>query len=164
MSKLREIMSKQGVALIGASQTNRPFTVVASGGTGLINITAAAHELKKHQDFYIAGGAYAGIKRVLKVISANVIQVAGTFGATATGNLSLLAAQYGHGFIVDDPTALVIEEFEPDDDTMDVLSLKDKTYIAGQEIHIPFKKLRISGGDVTVVRKSPQAVLTYTNR
>lgn len=163
-TNLQTLMYKHGVDVIGASQRTIAFTAVASGGTGLINITAAGHGLKKYQSFNIVGGAYAGIYRVKKVIDANTIQVAGTFGSTASGNLLLLGALFGHGFIVNSATGLVIAEFVPDDSTIDPQTIISKTYVDAEIVPIPFKRIRITGGNITVVRKPPQTDLPYGNR
>lgn len=161
---LKTLMANHGVQVIGGSQRTIAYTAVASGGTGLLNFTAAAHGLKKHQDIYIVDGAYAGIRRVKKVISANVFQVEGTFGATAAGNIELTAAQYGHGFIVNDITSFAIAEFEPEDSTIDPATIIAKKYVNNEEVPIPFKKIRLTDGDITVVRKTPPTSLPYTNR
>lgn len=152
-----------GVEVIGVAQRTIAFTAVASGGTGLLNITAAAHGLKKHQYFNIVGGAYAGIHSVKKVIDANTIQIAGTFGATATGDLKLLSAKHGFGFYADS-VPITIAELEAENEVQDTATFIATPFIAGVWYPFPFKKIRITAGNITVVRQPIRAELTYTNR
>ncbi|MGC3945340.1 MAG: hypothetical protein QM762_12640 [Chryseolinea sp.] len=152
-----------GTQAIGAAQTDIAFTVVASGGTGLLNITAANHNMKKGTMFYINGGAYAGYYRVKKVISSSVIQVEGTFGSTATGTLLRKAAIDGFGFYAD-TVPLTIAELVPTSPTFDVTAFIATPFVAGRFYACDFKKLRITAGDATVIRKPSPAQLAYTNR
>jgi hypothetical protein len=155
--------ANHGISPIGANQRVIAYTAVASGGTGLINITAAAHGLKKHQCFYIGAGAYAGIHRVKKVVSANVIQVEGTFGATAAGNINLTAHKEGYGFWVDE-VPLTIAEIEPEARLIDTAAFIATEFIAGSWYHIPFKKIRVSAGNITVCNQPLRSDLGYSNR
>jgi len=164
LHNLATLMSIRGVDVIGENQRTIAFTAVASGGTGLLNITAAGHLLKKGQSFNIVGGTYAGVYLVKKVISTSVIQVAGTFSVTATGNLVLYGALNGEGFIVNKADTLVIAEFVPDDPNLDPLEIIAKAYTTAEIVPISFKKIRITGGILTVVRKTPQTDLAYSNR
>lgn len=152
-----------GIAVIGDAQRTIAFSAVASGGTGLLNITANGHALKKHEYFNIVGGSYPGIYSVKRVIDANTIQVEGTFGATTTGNLELLAAKDGYGFYAD-VVPITIAEIEPDNKNQDAARFIATPFIAGVWYPFPFKKIRITAGDITVVRKPIQASLTYSNR
>lgn len=152
-----------GISPIGAAQRVIAYTVVASGGTGLLNITAAGHGLKKGQCFYISAGAYAGVHRIKKVVSSSVIQVTGTFGATAAGNLNLTAHKEGFGFWCDS-IPLTIAEFEAENDDVDTVAFIATTFIAGVYYPVPFKKIRLSAGNATVVRRPVPASLAYTNR
>ena len=162
---LLTLMSYRGVDVIGDGQRTIAYTVVASGGTGLLNFTAAAHGLKKGQSIYVASGAYQGIYIVKKIISANVFQVLGTFGATAAGNINLTACKDGEGFIVNDNTAFAIAAIELDDPNIDTATLIAKEYINGEIIPIPFKSIRLTAGTITCVRKTPQTIITsYTRR
>jgi hypothetical protein len=163
LTKPEVLAVNHGISPIGAAQRTIAFTVVASGGTGLINITAAAHGLKKGQCFNIVGGAYAGVHRVKKVISANVIQVEFAFGATAAGDLKLLSHLNGSGFYVDS-VPLTIAELEVDNDTVDTTAIIAQTFIAGQYYAIPFKKIRITAGNIRVVRAPVRTDLGYTRK
>jgi hypothetical protein len=152
-----------GIAPIGAAQRVIAYTVVAADGTGFSKITAAAHGLKKHQTIYIGAGAYAGTHRVTKIIDANTFQIAFTFGATAAGNINLTAHLGGYGFYADS-VPITIAELDPDLKYTDVVSFIATPFIAGVWYPMPFKKIRITAGDITVVRKPIAAELTYTNR
>jgi hypothetical protein len=159
-----DIMGRNhGTSPIGANQRVIAYTAVASGGTGLINITAAGHGLKKHQCFYIGAGDYAGIHRVKKVVSDDVIQVEGTFGVTAAGNINLTAHKEGYGFWVDE-VPLTIEEIEPESDLIDDAAFIATEFIAGAWYYMPFKKIRISAGNITVCRQPIRTDLSYSNR
>jgi hypothetical protein len=160
---LRQLMSTRGFDVIGTVRTIA-FASVASGGTGLLNITAAAHALQKGQGFYIAAGTYAGYYQVKKVISANVIQVEGTFTVTDAQNILLTGTVNGEGFIVaSDGAAFVIAEIVPDDPNIDVpsLILAANDYVVGQEVNIPFSKLRLTTGQAICIRKQPQFTAPY---
>jgi len=162
--ELETMILNRGVTVIGAQQRTIAFTAVASGGTGLLNFTAAAHGLKKYQDFYISTGAYQGSYKIKKVIDANTVQVAGTFGSTTSGILNLTVALDGEGFIVNQATGFAIAEFVPSDSTIDAAAVIAKVYVDAEKVPIQFKKLRITGGNAEVVRKTPQTDLHYTNR
>lgn len=160
---LRQLMSTRGFDVIGTVRTIA-FSAVASGGTGLLNITAAAHGLKKGQGFYIAASTYAGYYQVKKVISTSIIQVEGTFSVTDAQNILLTGTVNGEGFIVaSDGAAFVIAEIVPDDPNIDVpsLILAANDYVVGQEVNIPFSKLRLSAGQAICIRKQPQWVAPY---
>jgi hypothetical protein len=160
---LDTLMAINGVEAIGAAQRTIAFSVVADYGNGLVNITATSHGLKKNQTVSIIGGAYAGIHRVRKVIGVNNIAIAATFGATATGNLLLTGSLDGAGFVASGTQT--IAEIEPDNKSIDVATLIARTYAAGEKVAIPFKKIRLSAGNITVIRKNgPPADLSYTNR
>jgi hypothetical protein len=152
-----------GIAPIGASQRTIAYTVVAADGTGFVKITAAAHGLKKHQTIYITAGAYIGTYKVTKVYSSSQFQIAATFGATAAGNITLTACLDGFGFYADS-VPITIAELTPDQPLDDTVAFIATTFIAGVWYPYPFKKIRITGGNITCVRKPPQAILTYTNR
>ena len=152
-----------GIAVIGVAQRTIAFTAVASGGTGLLNITAAGHVLKKHDYFNIVGGAYEGIHRIKKIVSSSIIQVDGTFGATATGDLKLLSAKHGFGFYAD-TVPVTIAELEAENALQDIAAFIATPFIAGAWYPFPFKKIRITAGDITVVRQPIRAELTYSNR
>jgi hypothetical protein len=152
-----------GIAPIGASQRTIAYTVVAADGTGFVKITAAAHGLKKHQTIYITAGAYIGTYKVTKVYSSSLFQIAATFGVTAAGNITLTAHLDGFGFYAD-AVPIVIAELIADQSLADTASFIATPFIAGVWYPYPFKKIRITSGDITVVRKPVQAVLTYANR
>lgn len=152
-----------GASPIGAAQRVIPYTAVASGGTGYINITAAGHALKKGQCVYIAAGAYAGVHRITKVISSSVIQVKATFGATAAGNLELTAHLDAFGFYVDS-VPLTIAELTTLNPNVDTAAIIASTFIAGTWYPLEITKIRITAGNITVVRKPVPTDLPYTRR
>jgi hypothetical protein len=167
INDLQSLASRHGVVMIGETRAVIAYTVVADLGGGLVRITAAAHGLKKWMDVYIASGSYAGTHRIVNVPSANAIDVEATFVATAAGNLELTAAQYGLGFkVIKAP--VTIAEFTQDraaDGNLTVAMLaEDANLVAGQEYLIPFKKIRISAGDIMVVRGPNRVSSHYTNR
>jgi len=157
------LASNHGIAPIGTNQRTIAFTAVASGGDGLLNITAAGHALKKGQCVYIADGDYAGIHRIKKIVSSSVIQIEGTFDETDTGDLLLTAHLEGFGFYCDE-VPLTIAELEVDNQNVDTAAFIATEFIAGVYYPFPFKKIRISAGNITVVRQPVRANLSYTNR
>jgi hypothetical protein len=159
---VESLAAAHGVQPIGAAQRTIAFSAIASGGTGKLNWTAAAHALKKGQYFYNPAGAYVGIKRVTKIISANVFQTDGTFGATSSGTLALSAAGPIFGFWCD-AIPLTIAAIEAEG-AIDPLTLIGMTYIAGTFYPIPCKSIRVTAGNITVIPKPPQTDLPYSNR
>ncbi len=160
---LLELMANHGVEKIGTIQRTIAYASIADAGGGLVTITADAHGLKKHQSIYISSGAdYINSYTVYKVLSANTFQIYATFTVTRAGNINLMVCLNGHGFIVE--TAIVIAEFVPDDRTLDAVALLAGPWPVGDEVFIPFKKLRLTSGDVTAIRKTPQTTARYTNR
>ena len=152
-----------GTQPIGAAQRTIAFSAVAAGPTGFIEFTTAAHNLKKGACVYNPAGAYAGVHRIVKVVSATKIRVAGTFGSTDTGTLSLTAALDGFGFYVD-AVPLTIAELTSDNPNFDTTSFIAMVFIPGTWVTCNFKKLRITAGNCTVVRKPVPAILDYSNR
>ena len=161
---VESLAAAHGVQPIGAAQRTIAFSAVASAGvgTGKLNWTAAGHALKKGQYAYNPAGAYAGIIRVTKVISANVFQTNGTFGATSSGTLALSGAGPIFGFWAD-ALPLTIAEVIPEG-AIDPLTLIGMTYIAGTFYPIPCKLIRVTAGNITVIPKPPQTDLPYGNR
>jgi hypothetical protein len=157
---LDTLMANNGVEVIGAAQRTIAFTVVAAAAEAdYIEITATGHGLKKWQTVYIESGFYAGVYSVYKVPSSSKIWVKAEFGATGTGNLRLLAALNGAGFVVTENPTIV--EFEPESPLIDVATIIARTFLPGDPVPIPFKKLRISAGNITVIRNNPKAELSY---
>lgn len=162
-SSLRSAAMRNGVEPIGADQAAVAFTAVADNGDGTVTITAAAHGKLKNQCVAIVGGAYAGIYRILKVPSTSTIVVKATFSATTTGSLLATAYLDGYGFFVK-KVPLTIASISPEDPSTNATNVIANTYNVGDEVDIPFFSIRLSAGDVEVVRKSPRANLTYSNR
>ena len=158
-----ELLAANGGMVIGDGQVGIAFTAVASGGTGLLNITAATHKMTKGTQFSIDSGPYQNYYRVKKVISASVIQVEGTFGSTATGTLARKAAMDGYGFFAD-KGVIAIAELIPFYPSFDVQGFLDTEFILGNYYPCEFKKLKLTTGDVTCIRKPVPATLAYTNR
>lgn len=158
------LAANHGISPIGAAQRTIAFSAVAAGAEGYIRFTLATHNLKKGDYFYNPAGAYAGIHRVAKVISTTIVEVLGTFGATDSGTVSLTAALNGFGFYVDS-VPLTIASMVPDNPNFDVVSFQATVFIPGTWVWAPFKSLRITAGNCTVVRmpyRSPD--LAYNNR
>jgi len=155
------LAAAHGVQPIGAAQRTIAFSAVASGGTGKLNWTATGHALKKGQYAYNPAGAYAGIIRVTKVISANVFQTDGTFGATSSGTLSLSGAGPIFGFWCDVLPTIAAVEPESGHDAATLIAM---TFVAGRFYPIPCKSIRITAGNITVIPKPPQTDLPYGNR
>ncbi len=165
---LELLLQRNGGEHIGAGQRTIAYTVIADGGNGQLLVTANGHGLLKTQSiFFTSGAGYAGSSfKVTEVVGANQFRCRGdvAFSATAAGNINLVVCLEGHGFIVNDATGLVIDEFVPDDPTVDVVAFKAKAFQNNELVPIPFKKLRVSVGKVTAVKRPPRAALTYTNR
>jgi hypothetical protein len=159
---VESLAAAHGVQPIGAAQRTIAFSAVASGGTGKLNWTAAAHALKKGMYLYNPAGAYAGIIRVTKIISANVFQTNGTFGATSSGTLALSGAGPIFGFWCD--VAPTIAAVEPEAGNIDAATLIAMTFVPGTYYPIPCKSIRITAGNITVIPKPPQTDLPYGNR
>lgn len=157
------LAAAHGITPIGATQRTIAFSAVAAGPTGFVDFTTATHNLKKGDCVYNPAGAYAGVHRVVKVISTTVVRVKGTFGATSTGTLALTGALDGFGFFVD-AVPLTIAEFVADTAHFDFTSFVASTFIPGTYIPVPFKKIRVTVGEITVVRKPVPAELAYSNR
>lgn len=160
-----ELMARNhGIANIGVLQRVIAYSAIASGGVGLLLITANGHALKKHEYIYLGAGAYTGSYRVTKVVSVNTFLVEGTFVATDAGNINLTVALDGYGFWVD--AVVTIVEFIPEDPLDDAAAFiaASPTFPVRSYIHRPFKKMRITGGNATVVRQPIKAPLAYTNR
>lgn len=157
------LAAANGVSPIGAAQRTIAFSAVAAGPTGFLHFTTATHNLKKGDFFYNPAGAYAGVHRVVKVISTTVVRIAGTFGATDSGTLSLTGALDGFGFYVD-AVPLTIAELIPSNPNFDTVSFIATVFIPGTWIWCPFKKLRITAGNCTVVRKPIPTDLAYSNK
>lgn len=157
------LASIHGVSPIGSNQRTIAFTVVADATGGFVNITAAGHSLKKHECVTIVGGAYAGVHRINKIVSSSIIQIPFVFAGTAAGNLLLMGQLDGFGFYCDE-VPLTIAEFVPENPKTDALAIIATEFIAGCWYPYPFKKIRITAGNATCVRKPVPAVLTYTNR
>ena len=166
---MEEIFNPEALAVangsqpIGAAQRTIAFSAVAAGPTGFIQFTTATHNLKKGSCFYNPAGAYAGVHRVVKVISSTVVRVVGTFGATDSGTLSLTGALDGFGFFVDS-VPLTIAELTTDDPNFDFTSFVATAFIAGTWVPREFKKIRTTAGNITVVRKPIPTTLSYSNR
>lgn len=158
-----KLASDHGVEVIGASQRTIAFTAVADGGTGKIKITAAGHNLKSGQTFYIAAGTYSGTHKVKRIISSSIFLADGTFSVTDAQNITLVASLDGAGFTVE-TVPLTIVEFIPVNPNVDSVAVIAKQYLAGDYIPIPFSKIRITAGNITVIRGQPLASLNYTNR
>lgn len=152
-------MANNGVEIIGATQRVIAFTAIADAGNGYVAVTAEGHGLKKRQTIYLATGFYAGIYPVYKIVDADTFWIKAEFGATASGDINLTASLNGGGFIV--TAAPTIVEFEPEDPTVDAAAIIARVYAAGDPVPIPFKKIRISAGDITVPRQQPKAELDY---
>jgi len=160
---LHALAANNGIQSIGAAQRTIAFSAVASGGTGKINVTTATHNLKKGNYVNITGGAYAGTRRVLKIISPTIVQLDGTFGATAAGTLELTAAKDIYGFFVD-AVPLTISAIEPENANIDTTAYLAKTFVAGTYESMPCKLIRLSAGNITVIPKAPKTDLPYGNR
>lgn len=166
-----EMAENHGIAVIGDNQRTIAFASVADGVNETINgvstprllFTAAAHGLKKHQYFYIAAGTYAGVWKVHKVVSANTFLVLGTFSITQASNLLLTAAKDGFGFFADE-VPITIAELTSENANDDTVSFIATEFQPGVYYHFPFKSIRITGGNITVVRQPIKAPLAYTNR
>lgn len=160
------LMNTNGFEVIGDNQRTIAFASIAEGtaGDGLVVVTAAGHALKKGQTVTIIGGAYAGSYQVKQVLTANTFTIEATWGATASGNLLLTASLNGLGFVVNDSSGLTIAEFEPQDPLVDPATVIAKTYVDAEIVMIPFKKIRITAGDITAIKAPIKAVLDYENR
>jgi len=156
------LMKNHGFECIGSAQRTIAYTVISGANAGYLTITAAAHGLKKGQSFRIATGTnHLGVYKVAKVISVNQILAVGTFVATSAGNIILDSARDGFGFVVD--AAATVSAFVSDDHS----GIDDATVIAqphpvGKILMVGFKKLTLSAGSVTVIKKPMQAEVTYT--
>ncbi|MEJ7644296.1 MAG: hypothetical protein WKF87_06855 [Chryseolinea sp.] len=157
------LAAANGTTSIGAAQRTIAYSAVAAGPAGYIEFTMATHNLKKGSNIYVPSGEYAGVHRVAKVISPTVVRVVGTFGATHNGTVSLTGAINGYGFIVD-TVPVTFAELIPDHSGIDTVALQARGFTVGQWVYLPFKVLRLSAGNVTVVRKGIQTELPYTNR
>lgn len=160
-----QLAARHGVEVIGANQRTIAFTVVADGGTGKIKITAAGHALKQGQTIYMSGGGgvYTGIHRVKRVISSSIFLADGTFSVTDAANINLTASLDGAGFTVEE-TPLTIAEFTPVNPNTDSAEVIAREYLVGDYIPIPFNRIRITAGNITVIRGQPRASLSYNNR
>lgn len=158
-----------GISPIGAAQRTIAFTAVAAGpvykGRATLLITAAAHALKKGTCVYIASGTYAGVWRIAEVVSSSVIKIYCdvAFVATASGNLLLTAHLDGFGFYCDE-VPLTIAEFTPESSNIDSATIIATVFIAGVWYPYPMKKIRLTAGNITVVRKPIPALVSYSNR
>ncbi len=158
-SSLDTLMANNGAEVIGAAQRVIAYSAIADAGNGYVAVTAAGHGLKKWQTIFVATGFYAGVYPVFKVVSSSVFWIKAEWGATAAGNINLTASLNGGGFVVTEhPT---IAEFEPEDPNMDVAAIIARTYLPGDPVPIPFKRIRITAGNITVPRQSIKAVLDY---
>lgn len=152
-------MANNGAEIIGAAQRTIAYSAIADAGNGYVEVTAAAHGLKKWQTIFVATGFYAGVYPVYKVVSSSKFWIKAEWGATAAGNINLTASLNGGGFIVTENPTIV--EFEPEDPNLDVATVIARTYLPGDPVPIPFKKIRISAGNITVPRQAIKAVLDY---
>lgn len=162
-SILTALAERNGIEAIGASQATIAYTVVADLGGGKVRITAAAHGLKKYQVVYIASGSYAGIQRIINVPDANHVDIQATFVATTTGNLVKTAYLNGYGFFVRKVplTIAAITMTDPASSSVNVIATP---FNVGDIFYGEFESIRLSAGDVDVVRGPLRAQLTYTNR
>lgn len=156
---LDTLMANNGAEVIGDDQRVIAYSAIADAGNGYVAVTAAGHGLKKWQTIFVATGFYAGIYPVYKVVSSSVFWIKAEWGATAAGNINLTASLNGGGFVVsEDPT---IVEFEAEDPNVDNAAVIARTYLPGDPVPIPFKKIRISAGNITVPRQAIKAELDY---
>ena len=163
------LASNHGKSPLDAARTIA-FSAVAAGpsvlGKATLEITTTTTNLRKHMCVYIASGTYAGVHRIAKVLSSTKILIWTdiAFVATASGSLVLSAHLEGFGFWVD-VAPVTIAELTPWNSNDDTAGAIATTYIAGVYYPMDFKKIRISAGKITVVRRPPPSPhLTFTNR
>lgn len=164
-SNLHALAMRNGVEPIGASQATVAYTVVADLGNGRVRFTATGHGLKKNQCVYIASGNYAGISRIVNVSDVNHFDLAFVFVATDSGNALKTAYLNGYGFIVR-KVPLTIAAISPEDPSVSSVNIIAETadFVVGSEYYGPFNSIRLSAGDIEVVRSPIRANLSYTNR
>lgn len=157
------LAGRHGVEQIGASQAAVAYTVVANLGGGRVRVTAAAHGLKKWGCVYSGAGSYVGIFRIVNVPDANNFDIVATFIGTGTGTFNKTAYLDGFGFFVR-KTPLTIASITMVDPTINTVSILAGPLNIGDKFNGEFTSIRISAGDIDVVRYPPKAALSYTNR
>jgi uncharacterized repeat protein (TIGR02059 family) len=154
-----DLIAHNGAEIIGAAQRVIAYSAIADAGGGYVEVTAAGHGLKKWQTIFVATGFYAGLYPVYKVVSSSKFWIKAEWGATASGNINLTAALNGGGFFV--TTAPTIAEFEAEDPNFDNAAFIARVFAVGETVLIPFKRIRITAGNLTVARQAIKAELDY---
>lgn len=164
LSNFQALADRSGLEPIGAGQATIAFTAIADLGGGRVRATTSApHNLKKGQCVYTPAAAYAGVYRVLRVHSPTQFDFKATFAGTTANNFTKTAWLDGRGFRVT-AVPVTIAEFEPLEPGESATSLIARSLNLGDEILIRFNKIRITAGNLDVIRGFDRAPLSYTNR